>query len=95
MPRYGDAYWDRERPTEAEAGSTLIRYFRQAGKVQFHRTFTASSGERRTAAVVTIDVEALALSAQAVQLLRQALDDAADLAVAGSGAAGGERLGPQ
>ena len=69
-------YWETEHPEDARAGKTLLRWYRQAGKLQFHRTFLAQDGTCKTAAVVTIDLKALGESPEALALLQRAMEAA-------------------
>lgn len=65
----GAAYWETETPSEARAGSVLLKHFPKAGKLQVHREFVNGDGERRSAGVVTLDADALALAPEARGLL--------------------------
>ncbi len=82
MPRkyHGAPYWETETPLEACAGSVLLRWYPAARKLQVHRTFEDGRGATKTAAVVTVDMEGLALAPDAIDLLQQVLVDAKDLA---------------
>ena len=69
-------YWEHEDPEDARAGPILLRWYRQAGKLQVHRTFLAQDGTRKTAGVVTIDLKALGESPEALDLMRRAIEAA-------------------
>jgi hypothetical protein len=84
VPYRGTPYWERESPEEARAGNVLLRWYPQAGKLQCHRLFRTQEGQERTAAVVTLDIEALALAPEARRVLETVLRQAE--ATAGSAA---------
>lgn len=55
----GEAYWERERPKEADAGRVRLRYFEQAGKLQVVQLWRDDAGQVRPGKTVTLDVESL------------------------------------
>ena len=84
----GKPYWETEKPRTAEAGAVELRYYPDARRLQVHGRFRADDGTWRTRHVVTVDVEALATSPAAVELLRAVLDDAAEMSAVRPGRAG-------
>lgn len=89
MAYRGKPYWESETPEEARAGNVLLRWFPKAGKLQAHRLFRNDAGEERTAAVVTLDADALTLAPDARALLSAVLREGSEA----GGEGGGRRAG--
>ena len=67
-------YWRVEAPKEAICGGLLLRWFPATGRLQIHRLRGARPHYR-----ATIEVDTLALSPQAQELLGGVLEQAARL----------------
>jgi|GEM_PF-5132344 len=81
MPR-GRPYWETDIPWTAVAGAVEARWFPRAGRLQLHRTFIGTDGQRRSGSVVTLTVDAFATSPEGRRLLADFLGEADALAAA-------------
>lgn len=77
LPPYrGPAYWERERPQEAQTDRIALAYYPQAGKLQISLLWRdRETGEKRRGRTVTIDQEDLALHPEAGELLAKVIAD--------------------
>lgn len=72
----GDAYWERETPREAWTEKAALAYYPEAGKLQVALTYPdKESGGRKRGKVVTLDAEDVQLHPEALDLLRDVVDE--------------------
>ena len=76
-PYGGLPYWKSETPTTVAVGTTLLRYFPIARKLQTIETYAGRNGHRRFGSIAVIDLDDLAVSPDAQVFLRSILDDLA------------------
>ena len=65
-------YWEHETPVVVDTGKNVLRYFDQAGKLQVSMPYwTNDAGEQRPGKTVTMDVAALLMSPDALEVVRK------------------------
>lgn len=68
-------YWNNEQPVVIDTGSNVLRYYKEAEKLQVSLpSWIDREGELRQGKTVAIDVVALKGSAKAVDLLKEILE---------------------
>ena len=68
-------YWEQETPVEVDTGKNILRYFKQAGKLQVSMPYwTNDAGEKRQGKTVTLDIAALKGNPGALELMRKIMD---------------------
>lgn len=73
MPR---RYWDAETPLIADTGKNVLRYFRQAKKLQVSNPYWIDAqGNQQNGKTITLDIAAAAENAEAVRVLKAVLAD--------------------
>ena len=70
----GPAYWEKERPRQAQTAKLQFSYYPDAGKLQVQVLWRSREGELRGGKTVTLDQEDLALHPEARALLLEFLD---------------------
>ena len=64
-------YWENETPVEVDTGKNILKYFKQAGKLQISMPYWEDdAGERRQGKTVTLDLTALRGSAAGLEVVR-------------------------
>jgi len=72
-------YWKSNPDIEADTGKNVLRYYREAGKLQVCMpNWTNDAGEEKQGKTVGVDLDALAECPEAVELLKKVLADIAD-----------------
>lgn len=56
MSRY---YWYKETPVEVKTEKNVVRYFKEAGKLQVSKTDWVDNGETKQGKTVTLDITSL------------------------------------
>ena len=65
-------YWETERPLEADTGRNVLRYFKEAGKLQISQpNWKDKDGQEKHGKTVTLDVTALKGSPEALDIIKQ------------------------
>jgi hypothetical protein len=64
-------YWECEVPTVADTGKNILRYFKDAGKLQVSMpNWTDANGETKPGKAVTLDLAALRATPEALEMFR-------------------------
>jgi hypothetical protein len=67
----GKKYWEEEEPIVVDTGENVLRLFEKARKLQVSRAYwTDKSGEKRHGQTVSLDIEAVLKSPEAVDLFK-------------------------
>lgn len=73
-PYIGEPYWERETPKEVRTGNLVLRYYREAGKLQVSaRCRNYLPGDEWTCKTVTLDQDDLQANPEALGLLLRVL----------------------
>lgn len=69
-------YWNNEIPVEFDTGKNVLRYFKQAGKLQICMPYwTDNHGEQKPGKTVTLDVFALIANEAACEMIVNAISN--------------------
>lgn len=72
-------YWKNAPDSEVDTGKNILRYFKDAGRLQVCMpNWTDKDGEQKQGKTVTLNLEALRETPEAVQLLETVLADIAE-----------------
>lgn len=73
-PYFGEPYWERETPREIRTGNLVLRYYREAGKLQVSvRCRNYLTGDEWRGTTVTLDQDDLQANPEALRLLLDVL----------------------
>ena len=63
-------YWEQEQPIVVSTSRNVLKYFREAGKLQVsHPSWTNDKGEERPGKTVTLDIAALSENGGAMTVM--------------------------
>ena len=72
-------YWENEPDIEVDTGRNVLRYYREAGKLQVSMPYwTNDAGEEKQGKTVTLNLAAMSGNAEAGRLLETVLADVAN-----------------
>lgn len=65
-------YWEQEQPIIVDTGRNVLRFFKEAGKLQIsHPNWTDDKGQERQGKTVTLDVGAVQETPEAAEIIQQ------------------------
>ena len=71
-------YWEKEQPVIVDTGKNVLRFFEKAGRLQISMpNWMTKEGEVKPGKTVTINVDALRETPDALNMLRKISGDAA------------------
>ena len=69
------SYWEKEQPTVVNTGRNVLRHFKEAGKLQVCQpNWKDDKGEEKQGKTVTLELTALRETPEAVDLLKQIIE---------------------
>ena len=70
-------YWEQETPEQKQTERNIIKYFKQAGRLQIAGLFVdKGTNELRQGKTATLDVEDCAIHPEMLDILQAFIDDA-------------------
>lgn len=70
------SYWNEETPAVADTGKNILRLFRKAGRLQVSLPcWTDDKGQERAGKTVTVDLDALSETPEALALLQSIMEE--------------------
>ena len=75
-PYFGEPYWERETPKEANMARVALAYYPEAGKLQVSLLWVdIKTGEKKRGKTVTLDREDFPANPEALAFVRQVLQE--------------------
>ena len=69
------SYWENEQPTTIDTGKNILRYFKEAGKLQVSQpNWINKENEEKPGKTVTVDLKALKETPEALKLIKQIIE---------------------
>jgi hypothetical protein len=71
-------YWEAEQPITVDTGKNVLRLFEKAGKLQVSMPYwTGADGETKNGKTVTLDIEAIESTPDAIGILQRIINSSA------------------
>jgi len=64
-------YWEDEEPIEVDTGPSILRFFRNAGRLQISVKYVDADGITKRGRSVTLNVERIRRNPAAINIFRQ------------------------